>query len=66
MPHPIEPCPCGSLKLYKDCCGRKRTTSSTSTPVPAHCGLFPGGLFPGGLFPVSFSAPAAVYLALQI
>jgi hypothetical protein len=22
MPHPIEPCPCGSLKLYKDCCGR--------------------------------------------
>ena len=22
MPHPIEPCPCGSLKLYKDCCGK--------------------------------------------
>ncbi|WP_422298292.1 SEC-C metal-binding domain-containing protein [Candidatus Binatus sp.] len=22
MPHPIEPCPCGSLKLYRDCCGK--------------------------------------------
>jgi hypothetical protein len=27
MPHPIEPCPCGSFKLYKDCCGKAPTSS---------------------------------------
>jgi uncharacterized protein YchJ len=24
MPHPIEPCPCGAFKLYKDCCGKAK------------------------------------------
>jgi len=35
MPHPIEPCPCGSLKLYKDCCGRKGSQSSRAVCIPA-------------------------------
>jgi uncharacterized protein YchJ len=38
MPHPIEPCPCGSLKLYKDCCGKAKAPvrRSRSTESEVH------------------------------